>query len=35
VNYLSVQIEKLTARITTRLAELSTTRDDDGPGQGT
>jgi transposase len=35
VDYLSVQIDKLTARITTRLAELSTTQDDDGPGQGT
>jgi transposase len=35
VDYLSVQIDKLTARITTRLAELSTTEDDDGPGQGT
>jgi transposase len=35
VDYLSVQIDKLTARITTRLAELSTTGDNDGPGQGT
>jgi transposase len=35
VDYLSVQIDKLTARITTRLAELSTTQDNDGPGQGT
>jgi transposase len=35
VDYLTVQIDKLTARITIRLAELSTTQDDDGPGQGT
>ena len=35
VDYLSVQIDKLTARITLRLAELSTTEDDEGPGQGT
>lgn len=35
VDYLTVQIDKLTARITLRLAELSTTEDDEGPGQGT
>lgn len=35
VDYLTVQIDKLTARITLRLAELSTTEDDKGPGQGT
>jgi len=35
VNYLTVQIDKLTARITLRLSELSTTEDDEGPGQGT
>ncbi|WP_312882668.1 IS110 family transposase [Streptosporangium album] len=35
VDYLSIQIDKLTARITTRLAGPSTTEDDDGPGQGT
>jgi len=35
VDYLTVQIDKLTARITVRLAELSTTEDDEGPGQGT
>ncbi|MCX4579046.1 IS110 family transposase [Streptomyces sp. NBC_01571] len=35
VDYLTVQIDKLTARITIRLAELSTTEDDEGPGQGT
>ncbi|MEU1409713.1 IS110 family transposase [Streptomyces sp. NPDC005728] len=40
VDYLTVQIDKLTARITTRLGDLSTTTgntsdtDDDGPGQG-
>jgi hypothetical protein len=33
VDYLTVQIDKLTARITIRLAELSTTQDDDGPGR--
>ncbi|HEY9327698.1 MAG TPA: IS110 family transposase [Streptomyces sp.] len=35
IDYLTVQIDKLTARITLRLAELSTTEDDEGPGQGT
>ena len=35
VDYLTVQIDKLTARITLRLTELSTTEDDEGPGQGT
>lgn len=35
VDYLTVQIDKLTARITVRLAELSTTEDDERPGQGT
>ncbi|MFF0110980.1 IS110 family RNA-guided transposase [Streptomyces hirsutus] len=35
VDYLTVQIDKLTARITLRLAELSTTEEDEGPGQGT
>jgi transposase len=35
IDYLTVQIDKLTARITVRLAELSTTEDDEGPGQGT
>jgi transposase len=35
VDYLTVQIDKLTARITVRLAELSTTEDDEGPGQTT
>ncbi|WP_406491871.1 IS110 family transposase [Streptomyces sp. NBC_00846] len=35
VDYLTVQIDKLTARITLRLAGLSTTEDDEGPGQGT
>ena len=35
VDHLSVQIDKPTARITTRLAELSTAEDHDGPGQGT
>jgi transposase len=35
VDHLSVQIDKLTARITARLAELSTAQDHDGPGQGT
>jgi transposase len=35
VDYLTVQIDKLTARITLRLSELSTTEDDEGPGQGT
>ncbi|WP_405680183.1 PAS domain-containing protein [Streptomyces sp. NBC_01238] len=35
VDYLTVQIDKLTARITLRLAGLSTTEDDQGPGQGT
>lgn len=41
VDYLTMQIDKLTARITTRLSELSTTPDDqdgaqdnDRPGQG-
>ncbi|MEU1276352.1 IS110 family transposase [Streptomyces sp. NPDC005799] len=37
VDYLTLQINKLTARITTRLTELSTTPDapdDDQPGQG-
>lgn len=38
VDYLTVQIDKLTARITTRLADLSADRDtatdDDRPGQG-
>jgi transposase len=35
VDYLTVQIDKLTARITLRLTELSTTEDNEGPGQGT
>ncbi|MEU6019125.1 IS110 family transposase [Streptomyces sp. NPDC047515] len=35
VDYLTVQIDKLTARITVRLAELSTAEDGEGPGQGT
>ncbi|MBO0518411.1 hypothetical protein J0695_42930, partial [Streptomyces beijiangensis] len=35
VDHLTVQIDKLTARITVRLAELSTTEDDEGPGQTT
>ncbi|WP_329532552.1 IS110 family transposase [Streptomyces sp. NBC_01450] len=35
IDYLTVQIDRLTARITLRLAELSTTEDDEGPGQGT
>ncbi|MFE0654598.1 transposase [Streptomyces sp. NPDC059534] len=35
VDYLTVQIDRLTARITLRLAELSTTEDDEGPGQAT
>ncbi|WP_405842681.1 hypothetical protein OG528_30295 [Streptomyces platensis] len=35
VDYLTVQIDKLTARIALRLAEFSTTEDDEGPGQGT
>lgn len=35
VDYLTVQIDKLTARITVRLADLSTSEDDEGPGQGT
>ncbi|MCZ0973092.1 IS110 family transposase [Streptomyces albulus] len=33
VDYLTVQIDKLTARIATRIADLSTTEHDDGPGQ--
>jgi transposase len=35
VDYLTVQIDKLTARITLRPTELSTSEDDEGPGQGT
>ncbi|MFD5514084.1 hypothetical protein ACFWIB_41290 [Streptomyces sp. NPDC127051] len=34
-DHLIVQIDRLTARITVRLSELSTTQDDDGPSQGT
>ncbi|MFE5301372.1 transposase [Streptomyces sp. NPDC056632] len=35
VDHLTVQIDKLTARITLRLAGLSVTEADEGPGQGT